>query len=592
MDELTGWRALDARAWELCYLDALAARAIGFELVALGDEAAAAGWLQVALAEVRAGSEADAHAALERFRQLERLWPDPRRSAFHAEIEAIAARRGCQYDRAASMLAEIDARGGLPTDPMFRFIAHNSRAITAKLLGRIDTALAHFYEALAAAQSTGWAGPRITATGNLGGYHHDLFNLEDARALCEQSMADARQAGARQALTTATCNLIVIHSALGEGQAARDVCEFMLTHPHEFLPELHRERALPLALAHLSVGEIDAASAYLAPGPISPNADGDGITFWAWMQARCLLAQGNAAAARQLAEATLRERQAARHSDQPYDLMALHRVMADACEQDGDPRAALASFRSAQALYEQLVGRSARARYIALEINHKLASAQHERDAALDFGRSADVDRRRLTDLNKALQAQIAETELLHARLHEQALRDPLTGLHNRRYLFAMAPGLLELARRQGSPLCVVLMDLDHFKLLNDTYGHDAGDIVLKRFSTLLAQMLRKSDVVVRHGGEEFVAVMPDLDGEGAGIMLARLLEAFQSERQEVGRRRLPCGSFSAGIAVFPRHGSTLEQLLTRADRGLYAAKNHGRARIELAPPTGFATLG
>jgi diguanylate cyclase (GGDEF)-like protein len=115
---------------------------------------------------------------------------------------------------------------------------------------------------------------------------------------------------------------------------------------------------------------------------------------------------------------------------------------------------------------------------------------------------------------------------------------------------------------------------------------------VLQRFATLLTQILRRSDVICRHGGEEFVAVMPDIDVDGAQAVLARVLEAFQSQPIESGRRRLPGGSFSAGIALFPRHGHTLEQLLTRADRGLYTAKNHGRARIEAAPQTGFGTLG
>ena len=206
--------------------------------------------------------------------------------------------------------------------------------------------------------------------------------------------------------------------------------------------------------------------------------------------------------------------------------------------------------------------------------------------------RTAEQDRQETAELNAALQAQIAETEMLHGKLREQALRDPLTGLHNRRYLFEMAPALLELARRQGKTLSVVLLDLDHFKLLNDTYGHQAGDLVLQRFSGLLMQMLRRSDIVCRYGGEEFVAVMPDIDAQGTESMLNRLLLAFQAHGTEKGRRRLPGGSFSAGIAMFPRYGTTLEQLLSRADRGLYAAKNHGRARIELAPRTGFGALG
>jgi diguanylate cyclase (GGDEF)-like protein len=185
----------------------------------------------------------------------------------------------------------------------------------------------------------------------------------------------------------------------------------------------------------------------------------------------------------------------------------------------------------------------------------------------------------------------VAENHLLQEQLREQALRDPLTGLHNRRYLFEVGPGTLELARRQRCQLAVVLLDLDHFKLLNDTYGHQAGDTVLQRFAALLVEALRKSDIVCRHGGEEFVALMPDIDANGAQAMLTRLLEAYEADPPEHGRRRLPRCTFSAGIALFPRHGSTLEQLLSRADRALYRAKQQGRSRIEQVPGTTFSTL-
>jgi diguanylate cyclase (GGDEF)-like protein len=583
--------SLIARAWELCYLDPLAARDIGRQLIEQGGDAAADGWLQVALAEVRVGDATLADDALKRARAAFEQRADVAGLALCDEVLSIALRRAGDYAGSARLHAAQDACTGLPRSAMHDFIAHNSRAITAKLQGHAETAIRHFYAAIDAAKRTGWIGPRITSLSNLGGYHQDLFNLEDARLLSEEALAAAREAGARQIVLTSATNLIIIYHAAGLFPQARAMTEFLLTHGDELVPGALRRYALPMALGHLSVGEIDAALRFLEPGAVGAVADGDGMTFWAWLKARCLLAQGDAAGAREVAERTLQHRRQARLSDQPYDLMSLHRVLADACERSGDAVAALSYLRESQATYEQLVGRSARTRYVALQITHQLAEAQRERDLAVDSRRSAEDDRRRLVEVNAALQAKVAETEMLHAKLREQALRDPLTGLHNRRYLFEMAPGLLELARRQGTTLCVVLMDLDHFKLLNDTYGHAAGDLVLQRFSTLLTQMLRRSDVVVRHGGEEFVAVMPDIDGEGAQAMLVRLLESFQSQQPELGRRRLPRGSFSAGIALFPRHGNTLEQLLSRADRGLYAAKNHGRARIELAPRTGFGTL-
>ncbi len=584
--------ALLDQAWELSYLRPLAARDIGLRLAATGGPLAAMGWLQVALAEVRVGDAAIASDALRRARQGFNAANDALGLAWCDEVHSIELRRAGDYAGSARVQAHSDARGTAGLGPMYEFVCHNTRAITAKLQGRNDDALRHFYAASDAAARTGWAGPRIIALCNLGGFHLALYNLEDARRLSEQALSAAREAEVAQAVVTAATNLINIYHAEGDMRQARSMVDFLVTHDNDLVPRMLHRHALSLALGHLGVGEIDAALGHLEAGAVAAVSDGDGQTMWAWLEARCLLARGDAAAAREVAEQTLQQRRLEQLQDQPFETMQLHLALADACEAVGDAAAALACMRQAHALYAELVGRSARARYVALEVTHELAQTQRERDRALDSHRSAEDDRRRLAELNGALQEQMRQTELLHAQLREQALRDPLTGLHNRRYLFEMAPGLLELARRQASPLCVALMDLDHFKLLNDTYGHQAGDLVLQRFATLLTQILRRSDVICRHGGEEFVAVMPDIDVDGAQAVLARVLEAFQSQPIESGRRRLPGGSFSAGIALFPRHGHTLEQLLTRADRGLYTAKNHGRARIEAAPQTGFGTLG
>lgn len=583
---------LARRAWELSYLDPLAARDLGRQLADSGGDDAAHGWLHMALAEVRTGDDALALAALARARDAYTQQGDALGLAFCDEVQAIHLRRIQDHSASAALQAEIDQRDGFERDAIYRFVAHNSRAITHKVLGHTDEALRHFYAAHEAAQQSELQGPLITAISNLGGYHQTLFNLEDGRALSEQALKLAREAGARQIVGNSASNLVLAYHALGEPVLAREMAEFLLTHPDELLPGALRRYALPLALGHLAVGELDAALHHLEAGAVTGVADGDGICFWAWLKARCLLAQGQAAPAREVAERTLLERRRKDLQDHPFDTLQLHRALADACEAAGDVKEALSYLRQGQVVYENLVGRSARARYTALEVSHRLTLAQRERDVAIHSRHTAEQDRHELSELNAALQAQIAQTEMLHAQLREQALRDPLTGLHNRRYLFEMAPALLELARRQGHTLGVVLLDLDHFKLLNDTYGHQAGDRVLQRFATLLTQMLRRSDVVCRYGGEEFVAVMPDIDAQGAETTLGRLLLAFQAHSAEPGRRRLPGGSFSAGIAMFPRHGTTLEQLLSRADRGLYAAKNHGRARIELAPRTGFGTLG
>jgi diguanylate cyclase (GGDEF)-like protein len=591
-----------ARLWELCYLDPAAAHTLACSLTGAGGVLAATAWLHVGLYNARFGDIPACNQALTQARagfdaRLETndaagLAAHTSAQALCDEAAGIAVRRSGNYEASALLQAQVDARQGLVRDAMHRFVAHNSRAITAKLQGRTDAALRHIYAAMQAAKETGWAGPRITALSNLGGYQHDLFNLDDARVHSEQALALAREAGVRQVVTIAGINLVVIYYAAGEAQQARAMVEFLVNHPQEQAPGMLDRFKVNLALGHLCVGEIDAALAYLQSSADAGIGDGDGMANWTWVMGRCLLARQDAAGARALLERFVEGRRRSKRQDLPFDAMELNRVLADACEQLGDAQAALQCVRQAQTLYEQLVGRSARARFIALEVSHELEQAQRERDAAVASQHDAESDRRRLAELNTALQAKIDETAMLHAQLSEQALRDPLTGLHNRRYLFEVAPGMLELARRQNSPLCVVLLDLDHFKLLNDTFGHAAGDQVLQRFAKLLTEMLRRSDVVSRHGGEEFVAVMPDIDAEGAQAKIEQLLLAFQAAPTDTGRKRMPRGSFSAGIAVFPKHGSSLEQLLLRADRGLYAAKHQGRARVELAPKTGFGTLG
>lgn len=576
--------ALIEHAWELSYLDPLRAGALGREVAQRDDAWAGWGWLHVALSQVRHADARLAGEAVERASARFRADGVPRGLALADEVRAIALRRGGDLSGSARLQAEIDARTGIAYTEHDRFIAHNSRAITRKTLGEVETALRHFYAAVAAARATGWIGARLTALCNLGGYHHDLYNLDDARSLSEEALREARQAGAKPAIATSAANLVLIHYASGDGPGARRAAQLLIDIADEFVPGTLERLALMLALGHVAVGEYGDAQRYLDRGVVNMIADGDGGMLWAWLQARCWLADGRAADARELALRTLREGTGTDVRDLPFDLMELHRVAADACERVGDYAGALACVKQANMLYEQLVGRSARARYAALRARHEMAEAERERDSALRLQRQAEEDRRRLAELNAALEAKIAETEMLHAQLREQALRDPLTGLHNRRHLFESAPPLLARAARAGQPLSVVLLDLDHFKRLNDTHGHQAGDAVLRHFGELLRRSLRRGDVICRHGGEEFVALMPDIGEDGAAALLERLLAAFQTEPLQLADGTALACSFSAGIAVHPKHGETLEQLLLRADRALYAAKHGGRARIARQP--------
>ncbi|MET0424012.1 MAG: diguanylate cyclase, partial [Actinoplanes sp.] len=173
-----------------------------------------------------------------------------------------------------------------------------------------------------------------------------------------------------------------------------------------------------------------------------------------------------------------------------------------------------------------------------------------------------------------------------NVRMHEEAQRlsltDPLTGLWNYRYLRESLRREVERASRFGRTLAVLVLDLDHFKDVNDTYGHAAGDAVLGEFARRIRVGLREVDVAFRQGGEEFVVLLPETDAYGGAIVAERLCAAVRDRPVSIDPRRagltdqIPV-TVSIGVAVYPEHGATAEQVLNAADEALYAAKNAGR---------------
>ena len=177
------------------------------------------------------------------------------------------------------------------------------------------------------------------------------------------------------------------------------------------------------------------------------------------------------------------------------------------------------------------------------------------------------------------LKARIAEIESLHEILRDQAIRDALTGLYNRRYLNETLGRELARAGRSGSPVSLVMIDIDHFKKFNDTHGHEAGDLVLVTLGNLLSAGTRKSDICCRFGGEEFVAILPDA---AIGVAIRRAenwRQTFASQEIAFGEKRLKA-TFSGGISSFPEDGETAEEVLRKADEALYRAKAEGRNRL------------
>ncbi len=173
----------------------------------------------------------------------------------------------------------------------------------------------------------------------------------------------------------------------------------------------------------------------------------------------------------------------------------------------------------------------------------------------------------------------VIEAKRLAETLRDTALRDPLTLAYNRRYLDETQAAMTALARRRSSSLAVFMCDLDHFKKVNDTYGHAAGDTVLREFAAILLGNLRTSDVVVRYGGEEFLLLLHDADEPGA-VLVAERIRAAVVAREFVAPTGIVRTTVSIGVAVFPRDGGTLAQAVSCADAALYRAKGAGRNRV------------
>jgi diguanylate cyclase (GGDEF)-like protein len=182
--------------------------------------------------------------------------------------------------------------------------------------------------------------------------------------------------------------------------------------------------------------------------------------------------------------------------------------------------------------------------------------------------------------LNEALQLKIAEAEALQEQLRDQAVRDPLTGLYNRRFLDETSLARIALARRQGTAVAIVLIDIDHFKQINDLYGHGRGDEVLQAFATLLRDRMRRSDIVCRFGGEEFVLLLDNPEPAALLDLLGKTMRQFRALRFGGGEDLTDDCTFSAGIAWLGADGTDFESLVRVADLRMYRAKAAGRARI------------
>ncbi|HTN51956.1 MAG TPA: diguanylate cyclase [Anaeromyxobacter sp.] len=177
----------------------------------------------------------------------------------------------------------------------------------------------------------------------------------------------------------------------------------------------------------------------------------------------------------------------------------------------------------------------------------------------------------------------VTELVVQERRLVEMNMRDGLTGVFNRRYLDHRLQVELERFRRYARPLSVVIVDIDHFKRVNDEYGHPCGDEVLRALAASLERSVRKSDVVARYGGEEFCLILPETARAGALTLAEKVRRCVEAQRHAWGGRELSL-TISAGVAEAQAGAAGPAELLQRADQALYCAKSGGRNRVEAEP--------
>ncbi len=197
-------------------------------------------------------------------------------------------------------------------------------------------------------------------------------------------------------------------------------------------------------------------------------------------------------------------------------------------------------------------------------------------------------ENQRMLERSKALQQGLEDSrsqiERLNVELEDvrnQSMRDPLTAVANRRAFNARLKTEIERAQQSGTPMCLVMTDIDHFKRVNDTFGHPVGDDVLKVFATMIARNIKGQDFVARYGGEEFAIILPKTPADAACKLIDNIRQQFAQKRLMLRQSRQAIGEVTASFGIAQlSEGITVEALIEQADEQLYVAKRNGRNRV------------
>ena len=576
---------LARKAWQLLYSDSqgcIAAAEQADGRAALRGDAAAQGWARLA-------------------RGFHLIWYGTPREAV-ADLDEAQRCFAVVPDRAGQLLAEVGLarcawRDGafaaalqrvLPLrDEGLRILRHDERGMLLATiagcyseLGESQQAFAYMYQALREAGAGKSQGFDVVLYCNLaheliqlGDYHQALSYVHEGLQRCAQ-LENAR-----------------LFSVLSIN---RVICLSNLDRPAEALPDVRRLLSLPperdgrgpmnahfetMALAALRAGDLTLGAELVQRAQQALAGIGlpdEGATLRV-AQAELLMARGRwAEAAAQLQPAS-----GLPAAGESLRVRCMHyHALAAAHERLGQSAQALHALRQWQMLHTERALLASGARYQAAALQTELLRMKHELQSIDARRRSTERARAELEAANRQLKSKIAEVQALQQALQQQATRDFLTGLFNRRHLDDALPAMLAMAQRDSQPLAVVIIDLDHFKTVNDELGHAAGDRLLSAFGALLGDHNRKSDVACRYGGEEFCLLMPRTSAAAARRKTLALLRQWSLQCESRAAPLPGARSFSAGIADSLLAPGEVPALLKAADDMLLQAKRLGRNRV------------
>jgi diguanylate cyclase (GGDEF)-like protein len=447
-------------------------------------------------------------------------------------------------------------------------------------MGQSAEAFAYLYQALRESSPARGHGFDVALYTNLA---HELFQLGDyAEALkyIEEGIERCARLNNPYMLSVLLINRVICLTDLGR--------------PHDALEDVRRLQGLPattsgrgsenagfetMAIAALRAGETDLGEQLVEHATVSlgEEATPDEQIELIVATVELLIAHGELDAAVARMERAL---------PLPAEGLGLrvaclfYQTLADLCERIGDAPRTLVHLRAWQSLHIERAERASRARVQAASLQTELMRLQHARDEIDARRRATERARAELEAINQQLSHKMREVESLRAALEQQAVRDFLTGLFNRRHLNNVLPSMHALAQRGGEPLSLAIIDLDHFKDVNDRYGHDAGDMLLAAFGDLLIQRMRKSDVACRYGGEEFCVLMPRTDAQAARRKLEKLLGEWSAMIFPVAGGLIASNTFSAGVTDSRAVPGSVDHLLKAADNSVLEAKRLGRSQI------------